>query len=305
MNLHHLDLNLLFILKTLLEEQHVSNTALSLNVSQSKVSRSLQKLRLLFKDELLVKSASGYELTAKAKDISSSLNDVLENIGQLVEGKTFVPEHSTRSLRLFALAPYAHQGLPRLISDIQRQAPNMLIEVDSKPKPPFESLIAGEVHFALSANQPSSSENSLYRIKVGGFEYCLLMREDHPLAQQDLSMADLAGATLGQISLDGRQAFSLGAQLKSQARLEPDALPGAAIHVTDFCLAAAIAESSDTIFCMPASFAQQASQGRDLMVKPLPPELQNDSQDLYLYWHKRYHMDPMCIWVRELVKQLF
>ncbi|MEZ9268017.1 LysR family transcriptional regulator, partial [Vibrio splendidus] len=48
MNLAQVDLNLLVILKHLLEEKHVSNTALALDMSQPTVSRSLQKLRTVF-----------------------------------------------------------------------------------------------------------------------------------------------------------------------------------------------------------------------------------------------------------------
>ena len=57
MNLAQVDLNLLVILKHLLEEKHVSNTALALDMSQPTVSRSLQKLRTVFNDDLLVRAA--------------------------------------------------------------------------------------------------------------------------------------------------------------------------------------------------------------------------------------------------------
>ncbi|MCG7545952.1 LysR family transcriptional regulator [Pseudoalteromonas sp. MM17-2] len=54
-NLSQIDLNSLFVLKHLLEEKHVSNTAMALNMSQSAVSRTLQKMRVFFNDELLVR----------------------------------------------------------------------------------------------------------------------------------------------------------------------------------------------------------------------------------------------------------
>ena len=51
MNINQLDLNLLIILKQLLEEKHISNTALTLGISQPSISRSLAKLRVLFDDQ--------------------------------------------------------------------------------------------------------------------------------------------------------------------------------------------------------------------------------------------------------------
>ncbi|MEH6595359.1 MAG: hypothetical protein V7736_07410 [Colwellia polaris] len=40
MNLNQLDLNLLIILKQLLAEKHISNTALTLGISQSSILRA-------------------------------------------------------------------------------------------------------------------------------------------------------------------------------------------------------------------------------------------------------------------------
>lgn len=85
MNLSQIDLNLLFVLKHLLEEKHVSNTAMSLNMSQSSVSRTLQKMRTFFDDELLVRKKYGYELTPKAESIKDDINTVITNLEKLVQ----------------------------------------------------------------------------------------------------------------------------------------------------------------------------------------------------------------------------
>lgn len=292
MNIQQIDLNLLFILKTLLEERHVSNTALSLNLSQSKVSRSLQKLRVLFKDELLVQTSNGYELTTKAQEININLHKVLENIDLLVEDKTFTAHDSTRTLKIFALAPHGHAVLPKLMAAIQQQAPNLTVDIDSTPQAHFESLVAGDIHFALSTASPFSSEQNLYRIKVGSLNNCLLMGEGHPLANTELAQDSLRQARMGQIALDRRQVQTL------------EVGTPATIRVTDFSLAATLAETTDTIFYIPETLAKQLSQGRRLITRTIPTELKAPSQDIYLYWHKRYHADPMCVWVRELLKHI-
>lgn len=69
MHIPQIDLTSLYILKYLLEEKHVSNTALLLNTSQSSVSRALQKCAF-FDDELLVRKSFGYELTPKLNQSS-------------------------------------------------------------------------------------------------------------------------------------------------------------------------------------------------------------------------------------------
>ena len=63
-NLAALDLNLLVALKALLEERHVTRAAEKVGLSQPAMSRALGRLRVMFKDPLLVKGTSGMTLTA-------------------------------------------------------------------------------------------------------------------------------------------------------------------------------------------------------------------------------------------------
>ncbi len=77
MNLAQVDLNLLVILKHLLEEKaHVSQHGIGTRYeSANGGDRSLQKLRtvLVFNDDLLVRAAYGCELTPKRKRLNKIL----------------------------------------------------------------------------------------------------------------------------------------------------------------------------------------------------------------------------------------
>lgn len=131
MNLAQVDLNLLVILKHLLEEKHVSNTALALDMSQPTVSRSLQKLRTVFNDDLLVRAAYGYELTPKAEAIKQDLNSVITRLEKLVHGDVFEPQSSGSTVRFFGLVPNVAHLLPKVVAEIRQQAPNMTVDIDS------------------------------------------------------------------------------------------------------------------------------------------------------------------------------
>jgi DNA-binding transcriptional LysR family regulator len=41
----------------------------------------------------------------------------------------------------------------------------------------------------------------------------------------------------------------------------------------------------------------------ELVIKPHPPELPKN--EVYLYWHDRYHRDPGNEWLRDFVAQQF
>lgn len=63
------DLNLLPALDALLEHRNVSRAAETVGLSQSAMSRALQRLRRLFGDQLLVRTGAEYLLTPRAERI--------------------------------------------------------------------------------------------------------------------------------------------------------------------------------------------------------------------------------------------
>ena len=63
--LRNVDLNLLLPLKALLQERNVTRAAERVNLSQSAMSRTLERLRSELKDDLLVRVGRKYELTPR------------------------------------------------------------------------------------------------------------------------------------------------------------------------------------------------------------------------------------------------
>lgn len=73
MNLSRINLNLLVVLDVLLKERHVTKASHILHVTQSTISASLNQLRTLFKDELLIREKNQMLLTPKARMLVISL----------------------------------------------------------------------------------------------------------------------------------------------------------------------------------------------------------------------------------------
>ena len=298
MNLTQLDLNLLIILKQLLEEKHISNTALTLGISQPSISRSLAKLRELFDDPLLIRMTGGYELTPKAESIQQDLNSILNSVESLVNKQNFDPKVSEATLKVSGLPPQMNQLIETTIKEFRLQAPKMTLEIDSLPKPQFSSLLKGDVHFVITAHQPLSSEEKLYRIPVFKREFVLLMSNSHPLANKPLTVEQLQHCNFGQISLQGEKELSI-AHCFENLGIENIATP---IRLKDFYNIGTIAESTDTIFHLPNNFANDLCRRHNVITRETPEELNIDLTQVYLYWHKRFHNDPVCKWFRELVK---
>ena len=69
MNLRNVDLNLLVVLDALLAERNVSRAGRRVGLSQSAMSAALARLRILFRDPLLVRSGRNLALTQGAEEL--------------------------------------------------------------------------------------------------------------------------------------------------------------------------------------------------------------------------------------------
>ena len=51
--------------------------------------------------------------------------------------------------------------------------------------------------------------------------------------------------------------------------------------------------------------AEHLSMKSSLVIRPLPKEFELPEIVFYVYWHARYHDDPMCSWIRAELAELF
>ena len=76
-SLRKLDLNLLLALDVLIAEVNVTRAAEKLNMSQSAMSYSLKRLRILLDDPILIRSSRDMEATPYAREISVAVRLIL------------------------------------------------------------------------------------------------------------------------------------------------------------------------------------------------------------------------------------
>lgn len=298
MNLNQLDLNLLIILKQLLHERHISNTALTLGMSQPSISRALSKLRALFDDPLLIRMAAGYELTPKAQSIQQDLGAILNLVESLVNKQSFDPKTSDATIKLFGLPPQMHVLIETIIKDIREQAPNIILEIDTLPKPQFSDLLKGDSHFVITGHKPMHSEGKLYRQALFQRDFKLIMANTHSLANTELTIELLRHCNFGQISIQGEKELSIA---QSFAALGIDNIT-TPVRLKNFYSIGTITEHTDLVFYVPDHFANDITLHHRVIAKKVPKELQIEHEEVYLYWHQRHHNDPVCQWFRELIK---
>lgn len=83
-NLAAIDLNLLVAFEALLEQRSVTKAAEQLQIGQPAMSASLNRLRVLFEDELFVRLGRQMQPTLKAQAIAPGILAALHHIRQTV-----------------------------------------------------------------------------------------------------------------------------------------------------------------------------------------------------------------------------
>ncbi|KMW47513.1 LysR family transcriptional regulator [Ralstonia insidiosa] len=148
--LQRIDLNLLVTLHALLNEQHISRAAVRLHKSQPAVSHALAHLRELFGDPLLVRRGGKLALTARARELSQPLEDVLDQLGALLAPPAFDAAAAQRVFRLVMSDYGARTVLPELIRRLRAEAPGIdLVVTQSTRELMPQQVLDGEVDLAL------------------------------------------------------------------------------------------------------------------------------------------------------------
>lgn len=143
------DLNLLKNLYALLEERHVTRAAVSCGLSQPAMSRSLERLRDLFEDELLIRKASRFERTSRANVILAELRTLLPRLEALLRPGSFDPGSSTQRFTLVATDYGAIVIVPQLIAILADLAPKVRLDVRIWDVNAINAIEAGNVDLAV------------------------------------------------------------------------------------------------------------------------------------------------------------
>src|SRR5258708_16274766 len=96
MDIRGVDLNLLKAFDALISERAVTRAAARIGLSQPAMSHALSRLRSLFADGLFVRTPTGMEPTARAREIAPLVAAAIEHIEAALNlGVGFAPAKST------------------------------------------------------------------------------------------------------------------------------------------------------------------------------------------------------------------
>ncbi|HWZ90638.1 MAG TPA: LysR family transcriptional regulator, partial [Polyangiaceae bacterium] len=185
-SLSSIDLNLLVVLRALLQERHVTRAASQVGLSQSATSHALSRLRELCHDPLLVRHGRSLELTPRAARLLPSLERGLSELYRVVTAEPAFDPSTAHQLFTLAMADY-QQGvlLTPLLQELERVAPNIDLSVVTFPNL-AEMLDNGTADLAMVVTDSLPPAYSSQKLFSDGL--VSVVRHGHPGVKKKLTL---------------------------------------------------------------------------------------------------------------------
>ncbi len=264
------DLNLLVALQILLEERNVTRAAERLSVSQPALSKTLQKLRDSFEDELFTRTSHGLVPTPRAEELGAELPKLLETIEHVLGDTAFSPETYAGSFKLLMPPILCESLLPGLMSELADIAPNVQIIMAEVPPNYQECLKKGDADFA--AFLALETERDILAEPIAAIEPRCYMRVDHPLAAKEMSLEDFLAYPHLRLYLPGltRENTSMVDDVLGQYDVHRNIV----LETTQFSSAVGVLNHTDSLLVANAGFQEGGLYKERITGQQLPAELQ-------------------------------
>jgi DNA-binding transcriptional LysR family regulator len=293
MDIRGVDLNLLKAFDALISERAVTRAAGRIGLSQPAMSHALSRLRSLFADDLFVRTPTGMEPTAHAREIAPLVSAAIEHIEAALNlGVGFDPAKSA-GIFTAGMAEYAEVALVgRLARAFAEQAPRTTLRLlPLNGADAAEQLERGTIDVAvahLRALPTPIESQTLLRDP-----FVVVMRKGHPLAAEPLSIEAYAGQSHILVSPRGDTSGAIDRILVDFGLRRRISL----LVATYLALPAALA-AADLVATVPSRTARQIAATAEIEILPLPIDL---SMTVSMAWHRRTASEPAQAWFRALL----
>lgn len=291
-----LDLGLLRALHALVAEQHVTRAASRLGVTQSALSHSLARLRHLFRDPLLVRTAAGMVPTERALELAPEAERLLGELERLVAPRGALDPRELR--RTFVLAAHDFADsivVPPLVRALARRAPHVDLVVRTIPDDADAALASGRIDVIVSriAEPPSHWILNLLFEET----YVTMLRKGHPAARTKLTPTKFAALDHALIAPMGAAGGVVDEVLAARGLRRRVVARLSSFHTAPFVVA-----ETDLVLTLPNRTARRMARGIAVTLREPPIPL--PSFQIHLAFHELRRRDPAHAWFRGLIEEV-
>ena len=296
MDIRNVDLNLLVALDALLAERSVSRAAVRLHLSQPAASALLARLRELFGDPLLMRSAGGMLPTPRALELLGPLKQVLHEINAILQPRSvFDPANAVQTFTLSASDYVEYTLLPALVDYLERKAPGVRLAVRPLDLQTVQKQMeVGEVDLCITGLQNAPA--GLHTRPLYAERIVSVVRRRHPGIGTSLTLDTFCALEHILVAVHGS---SFSARI-DEALAALGRRRHARLAVPHFLLVPEIVARSDMISALP----QRLARGYADKLRILEPPLKVEGFTVGEIWHERNQREPAQQWLRDVLLEL-
>jgi DNA-binding transcriptional LysR family regulator len=287
------DLNLLVALRALLEEANVTRAGERISMGQSSMSSALSRLRLQFKDELLVRVGRDYELTPLARLLLPQLQLTLPLIeSALMSQEAFDPLTSQRHFRVL-MSDYAAVELKPRFSQAMNEAPQIRIDILPLPENPTDAgrdLVNNDFIVIVPGIGIEGEKAPLF---VDHY-VCLVDKKNPALKKGKLSWEDFTSLPQAMVDFGSSHVTPADRKLSEMGFNRT-----AHVKTTSFMPMASIIQGTDLVGIVPKRLADRMATTTNV-VGVEPPFGRIEIFET-LMWHASHNTDPAHRWLRKIL----
>ncbi|RJG38629.1 LysR family transcriptional regulator [Motilimonas pumila] len=295
-----LDLNLLKVLVVLIEVQNTRKAAQILYTSQPSISRSLQKLRHYFDDELFIRSQHGLAPTAKLNDLKQTVLPAMQQLAYTLEPQDdFNPALLDEGVNIAINGFIANSISAQLTHYLFQQAPNIKVNILDWSKLTLEQLVSGEIDIGVNY-YPLELSKQVYQKQIAKDGFLFVCRQGHPLAGTLLN--DYQGPSLDLASLvvsDWNDTIAIAPTVLASAGISAE------VKVRSSYLHSllAIVKDSDVLFPCSKLLAQSLSHEFALLAFPDTPTM--PVSEVGITMGRKHRNQPKMRWLESCISEVF
>src|SRR3984957_4780841 len=293
--LRQADLNLLVVFTAVAEERNITRAAARLLLSQPAVSRALQRLREMFHDDLLIRTANGYEPTPKGQRLLQDLAAMLPRLDRLMAGGDFDPSTEDAIFRIAATDHAAHLLVPLLCDSVLSKPTKVDFSFAPLHAGQYEALEKGRLDLVLDADHDTST---------------------FPLSKEVIFEADFVCVVSRKSKFKGRltlkqylDAEHVGVDIIGGVQTHPDQRLAAIgekrrcpLVVAQHTIAMRVAAMTDMVATVPRRMALLEAPSKVTKILEGPAAL--GSFKYVMIWHQRMQTDAANLWLRSTIRDL-
>jgi DNA-binding transcriptional LysR family regulator len=296
-NLASIDLNLLVAFEALMAERHVTRAAQRVGLAQSSMSNLLNRLRSMLHDEVLVRTSTGMQPTARALALAPAVAEALGLLrGALGPQPDFDPRTSHHRFTI-AVTDYSDLVVvPPLTAALRQEAP--FVDLTIRPITSLDEAVSalerGTVDLAIGGHLPDVPACRRFRLFK---EHFVCVRSaaspgpldlDHYLARPHVLFSPLGGDGLGGAVDVVLAAQGLGRRV--------------AVTVPHVVALPFVVAATDLVGTVAKRIACRFADAASIVIEPCPIPLA--SFDIDLVMRRDRYENPVTGWLAELMRRV-